>query len=374
MIETGPEDESSGGPYIFLQQCPAMSAPSDRRRLWKEVIALYAITLVATGGLALLQGSVDWLRGILLVIAAAVFLYLPIEVLYRQGIDPADLGIHRRDPWRAIKLVLLLCVIVFPPYVVGFHYWQTSQIGKRFAPDEARFDQWPVELGDAPRVRTLRDGEVRLFRDEKRFWLQWHLPAGQSFEARIESDEALRPAGGPLRVADANTLIAKGRSDGQVKFEVPGSTLEATIQAGGDRLPAERLRLGTALKSADENPYRAERGYWWLINLLMVQLLLVALPEEVFYRGYLQSRLDGLIGRDRRILGVEMNVSSTVLTSVLFAIGHVVTIQSPTRLAVFFPSLLFGWMRRATGGVLAPILFHAICNIAVQLLSQFYAR
>ena len=128
------------------------------------------------------------------------------------------------------------------------------------------------------------------------------------------------------------------------------------------------------LKSADENPYRAERGYFWLLNLILVQLLLVALPEEVFYRGYLQSRLDGLIGRDRRILGVEINVASTVLTSALFAIGHVITIQSPTRLAVFFPSLLFGWMRRATGGVLAPILFHAICNIAVQFLSQFYAR
>jgi hypothetical protein len=295
-------------------------------------------------------------------------------VLHRQGVDPADLGIHRRNPLRALKLVLLICVVVFPPYVVGFHYWQTQYVENRYSPQEARFDQWPVELSDAPRVKALRDGEVRLFRNDERFWLQWHLPAGQRFEARIESDEALRPKSNRLRLLDHQTLLAEGRSDGQVQFEVPGSTLRATIRAGGDTLPPDRLRLGTALKAADENPFEAQRSYWWLINLLLVQLLLVALPEEVFYRGYLQSRLDGLIGRDRRILGVEMNVASTVLTSTLFAIGHVVTIQSPTRLAVFFPSLLFGWMRRATGGILAPILFHAICNIAVQLLSQFYAR
>jgi len=372
MIETERGGESSGEAWFFLQQCPAMSAPPNRR-LWKEVIALYAVTLIATGGLALLQGSVDWLRGLLLVIAAAVFLYLPIEVLYRQGTDPADLGIHRREPWRAIKLFLLMCIIVFPPYVVGFHYWQTAHLNQRLAPDEARFDQWPVELKDAPRVQKLREGEVRLFNDGEQFWLQWHLPAGQRFKAEIESDDPFGNRGGLSRPHPWK-LRTHGRSDGRVHFEVPGSMVNVYIEAGGDRLPPERLRLGTALKSADENPYRAKRGYWWLINLLLVQLLLVALPEEVFYRGYLQSRLDGLIGRDRRIFGVNINVSSTVLTSVLFAIGHVVTIQSPTRLAVFFPSLLFGWMRRATGGVLAPILFHAICNIAVQLLSEFYVR
>ena len=62
-----------------------------------------------------------------------------------------------------------------------------------------------------------------------------------------------------------------------------------------------------------------------------------------------------------------------LLTSALFAIGHIVTIPHPARLAVFFPSLLFGWMRRATGGIAAPIAFHAACNLLVDVVARFYA-
>ena len=97
------------------------------------------------------------------------------------------------------------------------------------------------------------------------------------------------------------------------------------------------------------------------------------MPEEVFYRGYLQTRLDAMVGRDVKVLGVMCNPWSMVLTSTLFAVGHYPTIPSPARLAVFFPSLLFGWMRRASDGVAAPILYHAACNILVELAVRFYA-
>ena len=60
------------------------------------------------------------------------------------------------------------------------------------------------------------------------------------------------------------------------------------------------------------------------------------------------------------------------ITSTIFAVGHYVTIPSPHRLAVFFPSLLFGWMRRATGGILAPLIFHALCNLVVEVASLYY--
>ena len=127
------------------------------------------------------------------------------------------------------------------------------------------------------------------------------------------------------------------------------------------------------MSTADENPFKAERSYWWIINLILVQLLMVALPEELFYRGYLQSRLDQIFHGDTKILGVDVNVKSVLLTSALFAIGHIITVPSPARLAVFFPSLLFGWMRRATGGIAAPILFHAACNLFVQFAVHFYS-
>ena len=56
----------------------------------------------------------------------------------------------------------------------------------------------------------------------------------------------------------------------------------------------------------------------------------------------------------------------------VFALGHFATIREPTRLAVFFPSLLFGWLRARTGGVGAGIAFHTACNVFSELLRQGY--
>jgi membrane protease YdiL (CAAX protease family) len=101
------------------------------------------------------------------------------------------------------------------------------------------------------------------------------------------------------------------------------------------------------------------------------QLLMIALPEEAFYRGYLQTRLDEALPRRVRIAGAEVGYSLLV-TSALFAVGHVATIPSAQRLAVFFPSLAFGWLRARTRGVGASIGYHALCNVFSELLGHGY--
>ncbi|HEY8943631.1 MAG TPA: MrtC family glutamic-type intramembrane protease [Polyangiaceae bacterium] len=101
------------------------------------------------------------------------------------------------------------------------------------------------------------------------------------------------------------------------------------------------------------------------------QLLGIAFPEEAFYRGYLQSALDRAWPQTRRILGAELG-AGVVVSSALFALGHYLTEPVPGRLAVFFPSLLFGWLRAKTGGVGAPIAFHALCNLFATYLGRSY--
>ncbi len=92
------------------------------------------------------------------------------------------------------------------------------------------------------------------------------------------------------------------------------------------------------------------------------QLLVIAFPEEAFYRGYLQTRLDVHFPRTVNILGLHVSLG-VVITSAVFAIGHFATIPSPARLAVFFPSLLFGALRKREGGIGAAVLLHAMCNL-----------
>jgi membrane protease YdiL (CAAX protease family) len=108
-----------------------------------------------------------------------------------------------------------------------------------------------------------------------------------------------------------------------------------------------------------------------LANDLAAQLLIVALPEEAFYRGYLQTRLDDAWPPSRRWFGAPVG-PAILCTSAVFALGHVATIHDPGRLAVFFPSLAFGWLRARTGGVGAPLAFHALCNLFSESLMSGY--
>ena len=104
---------------------------------------------------------------------------------------------------------------------------------------------------------------------------------------------------------------------------------------------------------------------------LFGQALVVALPEEAFYRGYLLTTLKRQDRHHVRVFGVPVGMS-LVWSSALFAIGHFVTEPYPARLAVFFPALLFGWLRLRTGGIGSGVLFHVVCNTFASLLGRGY--
>ncbi len=102
--------------------------------------------------------------------------------------------------------------------------------------------------------------------------------------------------------------------------------------------------------------------------LVLAQVLVVAVPEELFFRGYLQTRLDEVWPRKRRIFGVELGWGWLVAAA-LFGLGHFLVTFEPQMLSRFFPGLLFGWMFARTRSVLASALFHALCNLMMDVLA-----
>jgi hypothetical protein len=107
--------------------------------------------------------------------------------------------------------------------------------------------------------------------------------------------------------------------------------------------------------------------------LALLQLVVVAIPEELFFRGYLMERLERVWPPTRNLFGAKVGWA-LIVSSALFAIGHVAVIPNPQRLAVFFPALLFGWMRARTGSIAAGALYHALCNILADTLHTSYFR
>jgi membrane protease YdiL (CAAX protease family) len=101
------------------------------------------------------------------------------------------------------------------------------------------------------------------------------------------------------------------------------------------------------------------------------QVIVVAIPEELFFRGYLMGRLDERWPPTRRLFGAPVG-QALVVSSLLFALGHVMVVPNLQRLAVFFPALVFGWMRARTGSIVAGAVFHALCNLFADVLHTSY--
>jgi hypothetical protein len=85
-------------------------------------------------------------------------------------------------------------------------------------------------------------------------------------------------------------------------------------------------------------------------------LLLTALPEEVFFRGYLYDAFE------------EAGWEPIIPTALLFAAGHLVLYPTPYRLLTFFPGLLLGWGRKSSGNIYVPVAVHFIYNLFPSLI------
>jgi uncharacterized protein len=106
-----------------------------------------------------------------------------------------------------------------------------------------------------------------------------------------------------------------------------------------------------------------------LLKFCAVQLVVVALPEELFFRGCLLELLERRFPPKRRWLGGGVGLA-LLLSSLAFAVIHLPKDGDPRALATFFPGMVFGWMRSATRSILGPVVAHASSNILIRVLDS----
>jgi len=94
-------------------------------------------------------------------------------------------------------------------------------------------------------------------------------------------------------------------------------------------------------------------------NLFLLAVIVYPVLEEIVFRGALQGWLLENSKFRRSFAGISV---ANGMTSLLFAAMHLIN-QSPFWAAlIVLPSLVFGWAREATSGVIAPILLHMFYN------------
>jgi membrane protease YdiL (CAAX protease family) len=119
-------------------------------------------------------------------------------------------------------------------------------------------------------------------------------------------------------------------------------------------------------------------AHWWLgagfhfrwppefLQSAVDQVLAIAIPEEFFFRGYFQTECDRVFGKPYRALGADWGVGLP-LAAAIFAACHVV-FGGPARLIVFFPGLLYGWLRARTATIAVPAAYHAVSNLLMSIM------
>jgi membrane protease YdiL (CAAX protease family) len=105
--------------------------------------------------------------------------------------------------------------------------------------------------------------------------------------------------------------------------------------------------------------------------LVAAQLVVVALPEELFFRGYIQGRLEDAWPPTWNLFGARVG-GAWLFASALFALGHFFVTFEPQMLTRVFPGLVFGWMFSRTRSILAGTIFHAACNLLMEVLATSF--
>lgn len=105
----------------------------------------------------------------------------------------------------------------------------------------------------------------------------------------------------------------------------------------------------------------------YLTEWIVYQFAVVAVFEELFFRGYLQKKTEEIsdaMGFRRK----EYFWLAIIASAFFFGMAHIVVELNPARFVVFFPGLLFAWLRAKTESLLAPVLSHGSANVFYMII------
>lgn len=331
----------------------------------RELLGATAGLLLLLLAFDLLGQAVGWVGGNLLAFVAATFLLLPDLIWPAGRTHPSQADRPRREQLRGIALGLALAAVVFAGFVPGYHLWNTRFAGRSLAPAVSALRQPANELSLHPTAAAPAD--LTIERDGRDLLLHWRPTTAAALS--LKSDGQIeRVSGAPLpvpAVTGALDFALRPREQLSIRLRV-----ESAHALSGTVSPATDLWLGSD-DERNATSFTIPYNLRWIPWMILMQVVLVAIPEETFFRGYLQRRFARLwpsAGSERFFHISAANLAS----SATFALAHFAIGFHPTRLAVFFPSLLFGRLAEKTGGIAASVTLHVLSNLMMQLVSTQY--
>jgi hypothetical protein len=364
---------------------PPPHATANRRGISLEILGLFAASVLAIVGLNHLGQLHPLLLENTQAFAALMFIGLPLWVLRRKGINPLACGIRFDGMREQAKRASLVALIVFPLFMIGNHFVELETRGRTLTLDDHVAWRWPLTLQGRPSP-VMEKEDFTVYSNREKLTVLWSPPErGEerqvtlTFDAPIQSAHVVQPrenavlegarCATPLTKPSPTELHVQSSCAAGVRVNAADAR-HVSIELDSHRTSPSEVRIGAFRLETPETDFN--RSFWWIFELLLIHIIMVGIPEEVFYRGYIQTRLQTILPPRWRLFGVEVG-PAIVVTSILFALGHFLIEFNPWRLMVFFPSLLFGWVRNWTGVIGAAAIVHGLSNVLQQVVLGMYA-
>jgi len=114
------------------------------------------------------------------------------------------------------------------------------------------------------------------------------------------------------------------------------------------------------------------QGQGW-VSWLLYQFMYVAVAEEVFFRGYVQTNILRLTNASKSVQCRLWKWISIALSAACFSVAHIIVRGNVLLVLTFLPGLILGWLFIRTRSLLAPILFHGLANACYCLMAAAFA-
>ncbi|NLX04338.1 MAG: CPBP family intramembrane metalloprotease [Phycisphaerae bacterium] len=273
------------------------------------------------------------LGGRIAAVAEVLAVYVPLMAVWRIAERSAVAEMDQRVFFHPIGLTVL-ALIVLPLFIVGIAGRSIGAYGLCFAQP----------------IRQIGAGLIA-FAILLPFFLMVPVIGHIGFARKEATGAAI------LLVVFAVALVVMGLA----ARKLPAALCERTPGRG---IAAFLLILAVGLVAAGV-PHPLQRQ----TTAVVYGLLAVGFGEEIFFRGYVQSRLNQAFGRRFRRWSVSWGWG-LVLTSLLFAAAHAVNPHGGIwwSMWIFPVGLIFGLIREKTGSIIPSALAHGL-PVTIGLLT-----
>lgn len=355
--------------------------------IFREVFQTFFVVLVVIIAFAMSAGLIPFVAELLYAIVAFVFIKAAQRMMDKRELSSESCGITWKRFGNGLLWGLGATLITLPLFVAGFVFWETNVLDRKFEFDTENYWHWPISIEGEPKDWG-QDAGVWVWSEKQVLNIGIRNHGQPNNRIILSSTEPFVPKTRgsivvtPMESEDLSqaqrswSFVPASRGRGVIR--VSGThDVQIRVQPLVETNPTWPLYEGRNQKELKDSTLDLERGLWWIALWVATQFLLIAYPEEYFYRGWMQSRLQLAFENRAKERGKEPFsffgfTPAIFLSSFLFGIGHLLVpiggVWLVQRMSVFFPSLIFGWLRHRTGSITAPVFYHACCNLMVLLL------